>query len=329
MGRFQRSSCGHTGFLVGREALAHRRCWEFVTTLDYEWSVIRGHRPYRWTIWIYSLTRISTLLAMIVNMIGFDSSRPINCQLWVNFEAIFAYTAAATASLLIVIRAIAVWNRNYIVSAIVLGIWVAYVGTLIHGVVLMHSVWSPLTNACDVLNSADSKLAIIIALSTDLVLLLIILIGLLRWRFKEGGPSSLTRFLWKQGLIWLLLATVAYVPAVLFLSLNLNPPFNLMFQTPALVTVTIAATRMYRSLSDYGSRDISVSLPKRSALSTAETNEIWVSPIPLGRMEVSVHTNSEQYPSPRRGHFDSFVVADGKMHDGPHGLGDVERGVEK
>ena len=26
--------------------------WEFLTTLDYEWSVIRGHRPYRWTIWV-------------------------------------------------------------------------------------------------------------------------------------------------------------------------------------------------------------------------------------------------------------------------------------
>lgn len=26
--------------------------WEFFTTLDYEWRVIRGHRPYRWTIWV-------------------------------------------------------------------------------------------------------------------------------------------------------------------------------------------------------------------------------------------------------------------------------------
>ena len=26
--------------------------WEFVTTLDYEWSAIRGRRPYRWTIWV-------------------------------------------------------------------------------------------------------------------------------------------------------------------------------------------------------------------------------------------------------------------------------------
>jgi hypothetical protein len=26
--------------------------WEFVTTLDYEWSIIWGRRPYRWTIWV-------------------------------------------------------------------------------------------------------------------------------------------------------------------------------------------------------------------------------------------------------------------------------------
>jgi hypothetical protein len=29
--------------------------WEFVTTLDYEWDVFRGRRPYRRTIWVCSL----------------------------------------------------------------------------------------------------------------------------------------------------------------------------------------------------------------------------------------------------------------------------------
>lgn len=28
--------------------------WEFFTTLDYEWSIIRGRRPYRWTILVCS-----------------------------------------------------------------------------------------------------------------------------------------------------------------------------------------------------------------------------------------------------------------------------------
>jgi hypothetical protein len=26
--------------------------WEFITTFEYEWNVIRGHHPYRWTIWV-------------------------------------------------------------------------------------------------------------------------------------------------------------------------------------------------------------------------------------------------------------------------------------
>jgi hypothetical protein len=26
--------------------------WEYFTTLDYEWRVIRGRLPYRWTIWV-------------------------------------------------------------------------------------------------------------------------------------------------------------------------------------------------------------------------------------------------------------------------------------
>jgi hypothetical protein len=30
--------------------------WEFVTTLGYEWSVIRGRRPYRWTIVVCTAT---------------------------------------------------------------------------------------------------------------------------------------------------------------------------------------------------------------------------------------------------------------------------------
>jgi len=38
------------------------------------------------------------------------------------------------------------------------------------------------------------------------------LIGLLRLRFHENGAFSMGRFLWKQGLIWLFIATVSEVP---------------------------------------------------------------------------------------------------------------------
>ncbi|KAN0118622.1 hypothetical protein V8E52_005045 [Russula decolorans] len=53
--------------------------WEYLTTLHFELDAIRRRRPYRWTIWIYSLTRVNTLVAVILNFIDFDTT-PINCQ---------------------------------------------------------------------------------------------------------------------------------------------------------------------------------------------------------------------------------------------------------
>ncbi|KAH9954845.1 hypothetical protein BC827DRAFT_921301 [Russula dissimulans] len=298
--------------------------WEFVTTLDYEWSFIRRRRPYRWTILLYSFARVATLFAFITNMIGFDISRPINCTLWVIFELIFAYAAVAAASLLIILRVIAIWNKNKIVYAVAMSAWVANITCLIHGIVLLRSIWSPLTNTCAVPNTTASKLNWIVALSTDIMMLLLMLLGLLRWRFESGGGgSSVGRFLWTQGLIWIFLVTIAYIPPVVFFLLDLNAPFNMMFQTPTLSVLTIAATRMYRSLSDFGSRDVVMSSIKGGGIPA---------PISLSQMEVVVHTDSEQYPTTQTSRYDSRIITDGLVHDKARGLNvkdDVERGVEK
>ncbi|KAH9957072.1 hypothetical protein BGW80DRAFT_1384566 [Lactifluus volemus] len=57
--------------------------WESFTTLDFEWSIIRGRRPYRWTIWNYSLTRISTLVHVILGLIARDQN---GCQILIILE---------------------------------------------------------------------------------------------------------------------------------------------------------------------------------------------------------------------------------------------------
>ncbi|KAF8264185.1 hypothetical protein EI94DRAFT_510679 [Lactarius quietus] len=228
--------------------------WEFFVTLDYEWSVIRGHRPYRWTIWIYSLTRVSALMAVVLNMVGFDSSFPINCQLWVIFELIFGYSGFLGASFLIVLRIIAIWNRNKIAVAIAICAWGTNIAFFVHNIAQIHAKWAPTESVCGVLNPETTKLTIIGALIADVALLLTMLIGLLRLRV-HGTMFALGQFLWKQGLIWLFLATVSEVPAAVFAGLNLNYPFNLMFQTPALIAMTIGATRMHRSLAVFANSE--------------------------------------------------------------------------
>ncbi|KAH9984325.1 hypothetical protein BJV74DRAFT_587606 [Russula compacta] len=103
--------------------LAGLYIWEFVTTLDYEWGVIRGHRPYRWSIWIYSLTRSATLVAIILDLILLDTTVIYNCQVLFTLEFISGSVGVAAASFLIVLRIIAIWRRNRVVIVIALAAW--------------------------------------------------------------------------------------------------------------------------------------------------------------------------------------------------------------
>ncbi|KAI9510408.1 hypothetical protein F5148DRAFT_1180068 [Russula earlei] len=315
-------------------AVAGLYIWEFFTTLDYEWSVIQQRRPYRWTIWLYSLTRVATLMAMVVTLIILDVTTPINCQLTITFGLIFSYIAIAAASMLIVLRVIAIWNRNKIVSAIAISTWTANVATLIRSAVLLRGESSPVTTigTCNIPNTTANKLSLIMSLCTDIVLLLIMLVGLLRWRNEVRGEAPLARFLWTQGLIWFLIATVSYFLPVAFISLNINAAFNVMFQNPSLITLSIAATRMYRTLTDFGSRDMLVSMPKISGFTSPRTNQIRFSPMSSDRPEVVVHIDCERYVASQTGHCNSYVITDDQQHDKPHGRNvedDVESSIEK
>ena len=42
--------------------------WEYVTTLEFEWDVIRGRRSYRWTIWVCSDRRLFACRSLILGI---------------------------------------------------------------------------------------------------------------------------------------------------------------------------------------------------------------------------------------------------------------------
>ncbi|KAI0281966.1 hypothetical protein BGY98DRAFT_1094577 [Russula aff. rugulosa BPL654] len=300
--------------------------WEFLTTLDYEWDVFQGRRPYRWTIWIYSLARISALMAVILNMVGFDTTTPINCQVWVTFEVIFAYTAFAAGALLIVLRIIAIWNMKKIIIAIAMTVWLADVALLIHGIVRLRSVWSPLADTCALLNLEITKASVFGSLTTDILLLLIMLVGLFKQDLVRGNAFGLGRTLWKQGLIWLVIATAAEVPPTIFMILNLNVSMDLMFQTPGMIALSIAATRIHRSLMDYVPSADSLRDSRGRAVS-ARAPSVIVLP---ARTEVFVSTERDQSPTTQTSRT-SYVSTKPQRSQKAHevSLDDMERGLEK
>ncbi|KAF8499708.1 hypothetical protein F5888DRAFT_104529 [Russula emetica] len=227
--------------------------WEFVTGLHYEWDIIRGRQTYRWTIWVYLITRWSTIMVVILILISFTVTSPMNCQAWVWTSWGSAFLGQGPGSLLLVLRIFAVWNRNKRIIAIAATIWVTNVSLLLLGVVRIRSVWDPAVKSCIVTNVDVCKISIVSNFVADTILLLIMLAGLLRLRRRGGGTHMLWDLLWKQGVIWFVVATFAEFPPAVFMILNLNDVLDMMFLFPSLIMMVIATTRMYRSLRYFSS----------------------------------------------------------------------------
>ncbi|KAH9964976.1 hypothetical protein BC827DRAFT_903817 [Russula dissimulans] len=174
--------------------------WEFFINLGYEWSVIKGRRPYRWTIWIYSTVRLTTLMGVIIEFVTSIMAAPTNCKVWTIFQFGSGYMTFSLSSLLIILRIIAIWNKNKFVVAFAVAVWLTTASFFIYGITHLHSEWDPNELGCGNPQTESNKLAITAMPITDIALLLIMLIGLLRIGLRGGGKFSVGRLLWKQTL---------------------------------------------------------------------------------------------------------------------------------
>lgn len=225
--------------------------WEFFTSLWFEWQIITGKRSYRWSIWLYSGCRLSALFAIITIFVGFNVTTPIDCRAWLVMVFFFAYSAFVFASALIVLRILAIWEREWLPCSIAIIAWLVNIAFYIRNMTWSEAIWDTEQATCLVIKTNRNMTTITVTLVEDLVLLSLMLIGLRR--YGGVGMHGLWLFLHRQGLLWLLLITVAEIPTTVFIYLNLNDYFNLMFQTPELIMMAVGASRIYRSLADYSS----------------------------------------------------------------------------
>ncbi|KAH9962366.1 hypothetical protein BC827DRAFT_1383527 [Russula dissimulans] len=327
--------------------------WEFITHLDYEWSIIRGHRPYRWTIWIYSTARLATLLAVIVNLVLRDVTilTPTSCRIWMIFQfvsplfvdllflirrhsvlpdlthfQVFAYMTFSLSSLLIVLRIIAIWNWNKFVMAFAVATWLTNASFLIEGTTQVRAEWVPdfPSDSCGPINVKGDKLWITAMLVTDVALLFTMIIGLLRLRHHGGGRFDLGRLLWKQVFIFLNLnGSFSFSPAFqykILILLQISVLFDHMFMMPSLITMSIAATRIYRSLADFVFHNDVVNGSDNPPKIDHTISDIrWTNTIPVPRNRIEAVTNisheRRQSPASQIGHYVPYTSSDGELGD--------------
>ncbi|KAI0061738.1 hypothetical protein BV25DRAFT_744076 [Artomyces pyxidatus] len=194
--------------------------WEYVTSLDYEWSVLTGKRPYRWTVCVYTLCRLSALVAWAVLFAGLDSTGSINCRAWDTTFYTFAYISLASASFILLLRIYAIWERNVPVTGFCAAAWLASIALNIRSIAIGRSHHDPTSGACLNTNTHRLLTNAIGILVSDLVLLVFMLAGIRRCR--EARVFDLWKLLFHQGIAWLVLAAVGEIPTVIFVSFNLN-----------------------------------------------------------------------------------------------------------
>jgi hypothetical protein len=190
---------------------------------------------------------------------------------------------------LLVIRVIAIWNRNKVVAVIATTIWSINGGFFIQSI----SQFSYASGHCKALSVQAIKIAMIVSFLTDVFLLIIMLVGLFRLDCHRHGALATGRFLWNQCVIWLLLATVAGVVPVVFVCLDLNEPLSTIFRAPWITAMSIAATRMYRGLDDFLSSN-TAHVPPHNDSRTITVSGTWATPavpVSLDGINVNVHTS--------------------------------------
>jgi hypothetical protein len=167
-------------------------------------------------------------------------------------------TSTGCASLLLMLRTIAVWNRSPFVMVPLVVISLGHWALLFHAFTSIHSRWSDEAEAC-VIDSAfpvfvgvnyvysESSALIIylaccgdqahyritlnVAMLFDFIVLVLTTIGLL----MSPARSSLWQLLFRQGVIYFVVACLANLVPTIFQLLNLNRTYFHLF-LPNLIT---------------------------------------------------------------------------------------------
>ncbi|TFK56073.1 hypothetical protein OE88DRAFT_1652664 [Heliocybe sulcata] len=228
-------------------------CWELLSTVSFEWSLIRGTRKFKWPLAFFFLSRYSILWALIGLIISFSVTSEVNCNALYTFNSFCGNMAILAASTSLMLRTIALWERSMKIvvplGILCLGHW----ALLWYGMFIVKAEWSPEANTCavDKTNHTFLSINLFYTMGFDLTVLVLTVTSLIR----SDGRSGLWKILFTDGLVYFVAtASANSVPAILNV-LNLNTTMNVIATVPAATVASIAACRAVIRLQDYAKRD--------------------------------------------------------------------------
>ncbi|EMD35575.1 hypothetical protein CERSUDRAFT_116303 [Gelatoporia subvermispora B] len=226
--------------------------WEFTTSLDFDWDYIRGKRKFRWPLVFYFANRYFLLFALIGIATALNVTSPVNCQALYTYNQVFGNASIGLASINLSLRTMAVWSQSWYVVvplvAVILGHW----SLLLHGI-LLKAAWIE-GQGCVITNTNNKLLAatFIYSMCFDFTVLMLTAWGL-AFPMGRRDSSRIVNMIFKDGLIFFIIAFFANMLAVIFMMLNLNAVMSIIANVPAAIASTIVACRIVRRLANYTS----------------------------------------------------------------------------
>ncbi|KAH9969917.1 hypothetical protein BC827DRAFT_1163984, partial [Russula dissimulans] len=114
---------------------------------------------------------------------------------------------------------IALWEQRKVVIAMGSALWLANATAYVYGAFTLRG--DKIDGAGMFIHLSHSNIIILSTFFTDLVLLSLMFAGLLRWR-NSRRRGGIWWTLYTQGLAWVVVFTLAGLPSVIFVMLNLN-----------------------------------------------------------------------------------------------------------
>jgi len=164
-------------------------------------------------------------------------------------EQMLGNACSGFASLLFLLRVVAVSKRNKLVIAFLGVVYLANWATHIRGAVLTETIYVPLLDSCGMINTNVHRLNITVSFVLDSLCCLVMIFYLTRG--GTGTTGGLWGLLRNQGLVYMASVSIAYIVPVTFLYLDLNDAMNWMFEPVILTIMVICSTRLYRDLSTF------------------------------------------------------------------------------
>ncbi|KAI0072161.1 hypothetical protein K474DRAFT_448453 [Panus rudis PR-1116 ss-1] len=222
--------------------------WEFLLSLDVEWSIITRKRAFRWPLIFYFGNRYAMLFLILLTIFGMDYPPEFTnaqCVGIVTTSQVLFYASIVLASINLALRTVAIWRSNrYIILVL---------GSLVIGeIVLICLIKLPKRfipqEGCTPLDIPTTFAA---ALHIYPMCFDAIVFALAAWRVRiheARSRSKLAVVLFRDGLFYIIVTLLVNMVVAVLEILNLNPLMDTISNIPAVMAMTIAATRAVRNL---------------------------------------------------------------------------------